>query len=32
MTQEQADAELAQIAKETPTNAVDVTRLFGGME
>ena len=32
LTPEQADAELAQIAKETPTNAVDVTRLFGGME
>ena len=32
LTPEEADAELAQIAKETPTNAVDVTRLFGGME
>ena len=31
-TPEEADAELAQIGKEGKTNAVDVTRLFGGME
>jgi hypothetical protein len=32
MTPEDADAELAQISKETPAQSVDVTRLFGGME
>jgi A118 family predicted phage portal protein len=31
-TPEEADKELAQIKAETPTNSVDVTRLFGGME
>ena len=31
-TPEQADAELAQIRAEGTGNAVDVTRLFGGME
>ena len=32
LTPEQADAELKQIAAETPTSSVEVTRLFGGME
>lgn len=32
LTKEQAEAELKRIAQENPTNAVDVTRLFGGME
>ena len=32
LTPEQAEEELARIAKENPTNAVDVTRLFGSME
>ena len=32
LTPEQAEEELARIAKENPTNAVDVTRLFGGLE
>ena len=32
LTAEQADAELAQIKAEGQSNAVDVTRLFGGME
>jgi hypothetical protein len=31
-TPEDADKELAQIAAEGKANAVDVTRLFGGME
>ena len=31
-TPEDADAELQQIAEEGKSNAVDVTRLFGGME
>ena len=31
-TPEDADAELAQIATENKSNAVEVTRLFGGME
>ena len=31
-TPEDADAELAQIAEESKSNAVEVTRLFGGME
>ncbi len=31
-TAEQADTELKQIAAETPTSSVEVTRLFGGME
>lgn len=31
-TAEDADKELAQIAEEGKTNAVEVTRLFGGME
>ena len=31
-TPEDADAELAQIAQENKSNAVEVTRLFGGME
>ena len=31
-TPEDADAELQQIAEERKSNAVDVTRLFGGME
>ena len=31
-TPEDADAELKQIAAETPTSSVEVTRLFGGME
>lgn len=30
-TEEEADAELAQIKSETATNAVDVTRIFGGV-
>ena len=32
LTPEEADAEIAQIKAESPTNAVDVTRLFGGVE
>lgn len=32
LTPEEADAELAQIKAEGTSNAVDVTRLFGGME
>lgn len=32
LTPEEADAELAQIRAEGTSNAVDVTRLFGGME
>jgi hypothetical protein len=32
LTPEQADAELAQIRAEGTGNAVDVTKLFGGME
>lgn len=31
-TPEEADKELARIKAETPTNSVDVTRLFGGVE
>lgn len=31
-TEEDAEAELAQIAEEKQSNAVEVTRLFGGME
>lgn len=31
-TEEVADKELAQIAQESKSNAVEVTRLFGGME
>ena len=31
-TPEKADEELAQIKAERPSNAVDVTKLFGGME
>jgi hypothetical protein len=31
-TEEDAEAELAQIADEKQANAVEVTRLFGGME
>ena len=31
-TPEDADAELAQIAQENKSNAVEVTKLFGGME
>jgi A118 family predicted phage portal protein len=31
-TEEDADKELAQIAEEGKTNAIEVTRLFGGME
>ena len=31
-TEEDADKEIAQIAEEGKTNAVEVTRLFGGME
>ena len=31
-TPEEAETELKQIAEEGKTNAVDVTRLFGGME
>ena len=32
LTPEQAEEELARIKAENPTNAVDVTKLFGGME
>jgi A118 family predicted phage portal protein len=32
LTEEEADKELAQIKTESATNAVEVTRLFGGME
>jgi hypothetical protein len=32
LTPEQGDEELAQIRAEGTSNAVDVTRLFGGME
>ena len=32
LTPEQAEAELKRIAEENKTNAVEVTRLFGGME
>ena len=31
-TEEDADKEIAQIAEEGKTNAIEVTRLFGGME
>jgi len=32
LTEEEADAELAEIRKESPANVTDVTRLYGGTE
>jgi A118 family predicted phage portal protein len=32
LTDEQAEAELAQIQREGPGTGIDITRLYGGME